>query len=154
MRPRHGPAHNRARIAHNRAYLFRQSSVFTNRVFNLRMSAAVISFAQRVSHNHLKQCFDNGCSCDTFECKKSACFGAESTRSRTASLSSTCPVVCCAMLGCVQVGSVVWRVTRVSVVGFNFQISRDTRRHLISNLETQVVASRSQRTHDAIMTQW
>ena len=54
MHPRHGPAHNRDRIAHNRAYLFWQSSVFTNRVFNLRMFAAVSSFAQRVSHNHKK----------------------------------------------------------------------------------------------------
>ena len=113
LRPRHAPAHNRVRFAHNRAYLFWQSSVFTNRVFNLRIFAAVISFAQRVSHHHWKQCFDNDCSCDTFKCTKSACFGAESTRSRTAILSATCPVVCCAMLGCVQFGSVVWRVTCV-----------------------------------------
>ena len=112
MRLRHGPAHHRARVAHNRAYLFWQSSVFTNRAFNLRIFAAVISFAQRVSHHHWKQYFDNDCSCDTFKCTKSACFGAESTRSRTAIMSATCPVVCCAMLGCVQVGSVVWRVTR------------------------------------------
>ena len=112
MRPRHGPAHNRARVAHNRAYLFWQSSVFTNRVFNLRIFAAVISFAQCLSHHHRKQCFDNDCSCDTYKCTNSACFGSESMRSRSAILSATCPVVCCAMLGCVQFGSVVWRVTR------------------------------------------
>ena len=109
---RHDPAHNRARVAHNRAYLFWQTSVFTNRAFNLRIFAAVICFAQRVSHHHWKQCFDNDCSCDTFKCTKSACFGAESTRSRTAILSAICPVVCCAMLSCVQVDSVVCRVTR------------------------------------------
>ena len=88
----------------------------TNRVFNLRIFAAVISFAQCVSHHHWKQCFDNDCSCDTFKCTNSACFRAESTRSRTAILSATCPVVCCAMLGCVQFGSVVWRVTRAKVM--------------------------------------
>ena len=68
-----------------------------------------------MSHHHWKQCFDNDCSYDTFKCTKSACFGAESTRSRTAILSATCPVVCCAMLGCEQVGSVVWRVTSVHI---------------------------------------
>ena len=65
-----------------------------------------------VAHHHWKQCFDNDCSCDTFKCTNSASFGAEPTRSRTVILSATCPVVCCAMLGCVQFGSVVWRVTR------------------------------------------
>ena len=172
MRPSHGPAHNRARVAHDRAYLFWQSSVFTNRLFNLRIFAAVISFARCVSHHHWKQCFDNDCSCDTFKCTNSACFGAESTRSRAAiliiiiimgrmsiervdsapkqaefvhlnvsqeqSLSKYCfqwwwdthratwPVVCCAMLGCVQFGSVVWRVTRAII---NIRTSMDRKQN-------------------------
>ena len=39
-------------------------------------------------NHHWKQCFDNNCSCDTFKCTKSACFCAESTRSRTAIFTS------------------------------------------------------------------
>ena len=65
-------------------------------------------------------------SCDTFKCTNSACFGAESTRSRTAILSATCPVVCCAMLGCVQFGSVVWRVTRAII---NIRTSMDRKQN-------------------------
>ena len=51
----------------------------------------------------------------THKCTKSACFGAKSTRSRTAILSATCPVVCCTMPACVQVVSVVWNVLVSSV---------------------------------------
>ena len=51
----------------------------------------------------------------THECPEYACFGAEPMRSRTAILYVTCPVVCCTMLGCVRVGSVVWRVIRDSI---------------------------------------
>ena len=54
------------------------------------------------------------------------CFGAESTRSRTAILSATWPVVCCAMLGCVQFGSVVWRVTRAII---NIRTSMDRKQN-------------------------
>ena len=105
--------HTTELVLHTAGHIcFDSLAVFTNRVFNLRIFAAVISFAQRVSHHHWKQCFDNDCSCDTFKCTKCACFGAESTLSHTAILSATCSVVCCAMLGCVQFGSVVWRVTR------------------------------------------
>ena len=57
---------------------------------------------------------------------KSLHFGAESTRSRTAILSATCPVVCCAMLGCVQFGSVVWRVTRAII---NIRTSMDRKQN-------------------------
>ena len=61
----------------------------------------------------------------THKCTKYTCFGAKSTHLFVIILSATCPVVCCTVLGYVQVGSVVWGVVTRECIGYNFMTYMD-----------------------------